>query len=52
MKRALRDIDTGKVYTIEEGEFIHSDMLERLKGLGVKHVERGFVDDDGVFYKV
>ena len=53
-KRAVKDMETGKIYLGKEGEDIHARIIERLvfrEGIDLKKIEAGFILPDGSFIK-
>jgi hypothetical protein len=53
-KRAVKDLETGRIYLGKEGENIHARIIERLvfrEGINLKKIEAGFILPDGSFIK-
>ena len=52
--RAVKDVDTGKIYLGKVDENIHARIIERLvfrAGVDLKKIEAGFILPDGSFVK-
>lgn len=53
-KRAIKDMETGKMYLGKESEKVHARIIERLvfkEGVDLKKIEAGFILPGGSFIK-